>query len=186
MSLTLIIGPMMAGKTFELVKRASAFNSITNKKALFILPTLDTRDLDKYISSHFNFFSSLENIFDVIRIDSLENVNVENYEMICIDECQFFKDIYNVVKSWLFSMKNILVSGLSSDYKMRNFGEITDLISLTNEIVHLKAKCKKCYQETQTFSPACYTKRFDSENTNLILIGNGDEYESVCLKHYIN
>lgn len=184
MSFTLIIGPMMAGKTVELVKRTSTFKSVTNSKALFILPTIDTRDIDKYISSHFKFFNSLEDVFDVIRVETLESVNIENYQMICIDECQFFKNIHPILKKWLLQGKHIVAAGLAADYKMQPFGEMSELISLASEIVHLKASCKKCFQENKSHTPACYTRKLNTSNSLLIEIGDDDLYESVCFKHY--
>ena len=56
--------------------------------------------------------------------------------------------------------KTLYVSGLDGDYKQEKFGEILDLIPLSNTITKLHAFCAVCKNGT----PAYFTKRLINNN----------------------
>lgn len=188
MSLTLITGPMMSGKTSRIIEMASKHHASTNSRPLYLLSYVDTRDPEEYISSHFKHFKSLNLFVDVKRITNLEEItdqDLEEITMICIDEVQFLNNIYETIKKWLLMGIKIVVGGLSGDYRMKSFGEIKELIPLCNKIVLLHSFCKECYQNDKIQVPAYYTKRI-TDDTEEILIGGSQQYTPVCLKHSQN
>jgi thymidine kinase len=103
--LELIIGPMCSGKSSELIKRIRLFNVI-NKKVLVIKPYIDNRYAENKIVSH------NQESYDCIVLkilDELENIN--NYNVIIIDEGQFFNDLKKTVINWLDQYNlNIIVA----------------------------------------------------------------------------
>lgn len=185
---------MCAGKTSEMVRRASQYFFVTGKKALLVTCDLDTRNPTERLSSHFPFFANLNELFDIVTFgkDELRQVNTLNtskYSCVCIDETQFFTDLWNVINE--LTRHNIVIcSGLNSDYRKKPFGEFNELFSLADEKVECRAHCVLCLEQGK-FETATHTKRKVSkqyslsEDTVEIEIGGVDVYEPVCSTHWI-
>ena len=104
--LELILGPMFSGKSSELIKRYRLYKCL-NKEILFINHVSNTRynnnDL-KSIITHDNI-----KINNCISVNILDTINIEykslldKTDVILIEELQFFKDAYEVIK---YSMDN--------------------------------------------------------------------------------
>ena len=169
-TLNLIIGPMFSGKTTELLRIAKRLQSI-NLKVLLLNYFEDTRYSDSDMKTHDN--DGLPCKF----IRHFDNLNYDNYDVICINEAQFFNKLVPFCKNVLSKNKTLYVSGLDGDYKQEKFGEILDLIPLCDSIKKLHAFCKICKDGTH----ANFTKRLVT-NKNQKLIGT-DEYIPVCRKH---
>ena len=100
MSLELVIGPMFSGKSTKLIRKIQLAKSI-NKKVLVIKPLIETRYGENKLSSH-----SLE--YELCQSSStLETFSndVPNYDLIVIDEGQFFSDLKNYVIKWCEQFK---------------------------------------------------------------------------------
>ena len=69
--------------------------------------------------------------------------------------------------------KIIIVSGLSGTYKMEPFDTMSKLISIADEIIHVKSVCTSCHED------ASFTLR-TSTSTDLVDIGGSDSYRPVC------
>lgn len=169
-TLNLIIGPMFSGKTTELLRIAKRLQSI-NLKVLLLNYFEDTRYSDLEMKTHDN--DGLPCKF----IKHFDNLNCDSYDVIFINEAQFFNRLIPFCKSILFKNKTLYVSGLDGDFKQEKFGEILDLIPLCDSITKLHAFCKVCKDGT----PAHFTKRLVTNKTQK-LIGT-DEYIPVCRKH---
>lgn len=168
--LHLIIGPMFSGKTTELLKIANRLKSI-NSNILVINYEEDKRYSEYNVSTH-----------DLVQIPctftkNLLDLNIDNYEIICINEGQFFEDLVEFCDKSILLNKKIYISGLDGDINQNKFGNIIDLIPKCNTIVKLNAFCKIC--KDGTLAP--FTKRI-IENKKIKLIGT-DEYIAVCRKH---
>lgn len=166
--LSIIIGPMFSGKSSELIRRVKRAK-IGKKKVLVLKPIIDTRYSVSRIESHDGLAIDCINSELSLNIFSIN----ENYDLIAIDEAQFFKGLYNFVKKQLNLKKEIIVAGLDGDYRRKKFGEILDLIPLSNEVIKLSAICNKCGKE------AYYTFRKTNEEKQVI-IGEKDIYEARC------
>lgn len=177
---------MCAGKTLEMVRKASQYFSVSHKKALLVTCSVDTRNPTERLSSHFPFFSKLNELFDIITLDKselhqLKYLSLEQYSCVCIDETQFFEDLWNNISELV--VKHIVIcSGLNSDYLKKPFGEFNDLFSLANEKVECRAHCTKCLELGHTETATHTKKKISSEA--LVEIGGTDIYEPVCLKHW--
>lgn len=186
MPLILIYGPMFAGKTTRMIEKASQYFSKENKKSLLVTCDVDTRDPIKRISSHFKFFTLLEDLFDVITLGKdnlnslLSEMDLSKYSSICIDETQFFTKIWENINN--ISQNNIVIcSGLKANFEKKPFGEFNDLFSLADETIECKALCGKCKNEI--LLNATHTRKIINDDS-LILIGGKDVYEPVCSKHF--
>jgi len=169
-TLNLIIGPMFSGKTTELLRIAKRLQSI-NLKVLLLNYYEDTRYSNSEMSTHDK--DGLPCTF----IKHFDNLNYDEYDVICINEAQFFSKLVPFCKKVLSKNKTLYVSGLDGDYKQEKFGEILDLVPLCDTITKLNAFCKICKDGTA----AHFTKRLVTNKTQK-LIGT-DEYIPVCRTH---
>ena len=173
--LELIIGPMFAGKSCELIRRIRILK-VLNKKYIVVSPRIDDRYDNNMIVSH-NFDKE-----QCIKLNNLQDIYSHdlNIDTIFIDEGQFFSDLI-VVKDLVETYNiNVIVSGLIGDSNRKQFGQIVDLLPLADNIVTLKAMCLLCMDGTH----GIFSHR-KQKITDQILIGEKDTYSSLCRKHYL-
>lgn len=170
--LHLIVGCMFSGKTSELLKIANRYNSIRTSVILINFEE-DKRYSSTEIKTHDLYSINLPTLF----VKKLNDCDVDNYEIICINEAQFFPDLIDFCKILLTKNKKIYISGLDGDFKQEIFGDILYLIPLCNTITKLNAYCKICNNSTLAY----FTKRI-SDNKDQKLIGT-NEYIPVCRNH---
>ena len=180
MSLTIIMGPMFAGKSTELVRRIKSSNS----PKLVINHVMDSRYAKTHIATHdgkqiqCTSMEKLEEIFTNYHNYNL--YQLDDVAEIYIDEAQFFTDLYDVVRDLVLNCrKTVIISGLDGDFQMRPFSKskMLDLIPLASEIIKLHATCYKCD------NPAWYSKRLITSDEQ-ILVGTSSLYQPSCLLHH--
>jgi thymidine kinase len=165
--LTLIIGPMFAGKTCTLLNYERRFN-ITKKPYIIVTHKSDARYSTSNLTSH-DGNSSLKNI---INIEHLLDIKIdEGIQGIIIDEGQFFNDLEQFCIK--YKNKDIIVAGLSGDYKQEGFQNILTLVSKADKIIHITSICSVCGKD------AAFTKRV-IESEERILVGSNECYEPRC------
>jgi thymidine kinase len=177
-TLDIILGPMFAGKSSELIKRIRKLKTL-NKNYMVIKPCVDNRYSSNHVVSHDNIRENCV-CFDTIR-NFIEMVDLNNVDTIFIDEGQFYSDLFEGVIH-LIEVRNIniVVVGLDGDFNRNKFGQILDLIPYSNTCVKLNALCMECNDGTE----AAFTIRVTG-NIDQVLVGN-NEYKAVCRNHYIN
>lgn len=171
----IIVGPMYSGKSTELIRRCSTYESI-DMDVVIINHNIDTRCGEAEVSTHGKTTHNAiktESLLD-IKFDEIPNV-------IGIDEAQFFKDLKEFVLSLEKYKCIIIIAGLDGDYMRRPFGQILECVPLANKITKLTAMCSVCKDGTY----ASFTKKVDWSNEDLISIGGKEKFISVCRKHYI-
>lgn len=173
--LHLIIGCMFSGKTTELLRIAKRLKSIGQSVAL-INYVEDTRYSTTDVTTHDKCScADIESHYT----NDLDTLDDRNYQVICINEAQFFTGLKTFCIELLKRSKIVYVSGLDGDFKQQPFGEILELIPLCNTITRLHAFCKVC----RNGNPAYFTKRLtDSKEQKLI---GTDEYIPVCREHLL-
>ena len=117
--LHIIFGCMFSMKTTKMVETLTNYSVITNTKALIINHVFDTRDIANKISTHNPLFKGLPSNIHVISSKNLSEVNIDEYNVIGIDEMQFFEDLYEVVLNWVSKGKHIIAAGLNGSAKKR-------------------------------------------------------------------
>ena len=118
----LIIGPMFAGKSTELIRRLNIYAEL-GLKTLYVNSSLDKRS-DQVFSTHNPAIGKIGNI-DSKKLENLFDVNFESYDVIGIDEGQMFSGLKNYVKNYADNYgKKLIVAGLNGDYLRQPFGEI--------------------------------------------------------------
>jgi thymidine kinase len=176
--LELIIGPMYAGKSTELIRKINIYKCL-NKKIAIINHSLNNRYGSNNITTH-----NKEQVNDCIIIKKLSEINKEilnNVDIIIIEELQFFEDAYDNIIDWCDILgKTVIAAGLDGDFERKPFGDVLRLIPHANKIKKLNALCKKCGNGTL----ANFTKKIINDNKKT-LVGSDGIYEAVCRKHYL-
>ena len=178
----LIIGPMFASKSTELIRLANRYKCI-KKNILAINHKLNNRYGHQTITTHDKTV-----LDDCIITDNLASIKTKyselykNADIILIEELQFFEDAFDfVTTSADIDHKIVIAAGLSGDFQREPFGDVMRLIPHAESVIKLSALCKFCGDGT----PAYFTKRLvDSDEKTLV--GHNDKYEPVCRKHFLS
>lgn len=178
--LTVIVGPMFAGKTTELIRIIQRYR-VLNKNVFVLNHASDTRyaTVGGAIATH---------VGSTLAAHSVESLGEEGAyapegtDLVVIDEAQFFPDLVEGVASWLdsFPHLDIVVAGLNGDARQRPFGHVLELIPLADEVIHLTALCLRCNDGT----PAHFSVRKpDADSGGTVQVGGADAYMAVCRAH---
>ena len=163
---------MFSGKTSELYRRYKRYE-LAGKKCVLIKYINDIRyDNDKVVTH--------DNIkYDAIKSGNLKDIEqiISQYEVICIDEIQFFIDAAEYCDKWANEGKIIEVCGLNGDYKKEAFEQISLLIPKIEGITYLTAIDKNTGEE------ASFTKRIIESNERE-LIGGKETYIACSRETY--
>lgn len=207
MSLEIEYGPMFAGKSTALISKLTRYADV-GLKCVYVNHSKDirlTESSDQVVSTHNSTFQKLSHKIQGVKVSYIWDVNVEGKDVIGIDEGQFFYDkeqiyldakgdvmdrkyIYDetieTIRRWVlvFNLK-VIIASLDSDYKLRPFGCIHQLIGLCGKsgITKHVAICVKCDPMDRADAP--YTMKIAGEDS-IIDPGGADKYVPVCPKCY--
>jgi thymidine kinase len=133
------------------------------------------------------------------KLDEMYNI-CEEYDVIGIDEGQFFEKIEILAEYLANKGKVVYIAALSGNYKREMFLNIIPLISKSDKILHLTSICVNCLKEA-SFTDKSIGKLGgikDNENRSINLdvssedgfeeyvIGGSDIYMALCRKCYID
>jgi thymidine kinase len=168
----LIIGPMFSGKTTTLLTKYRRY-MIAGKKVLLVKNDRDTRYDVKKISTHDGV------TVDAICCNKLSKLDedISKFEVICIDEIQFYPDAVKYVDKWANMGLVVIASGLNGTFERKPFEVISQLIPMVENITFLTAVCKK------TGMDAVFSKRLSNDKSE-ILIGGEDLYQATSRRIY--
>lgn len=172
MSLSLYFGPMFSEKTSTLIKEYNKYK-ILDKRIVIINHVSDTRYSQSDVISNHNRIT-----LNAIKANQIKDINLTGFDVILIDEAQFFSDLYESTLSLIKNKKIIIIVGLDGNSNQGKFGQILDLIPYADHAVKLRALCSVCKDGTE----APFTKRTTSEKAE-VLIGSSDIYQAVCRRH---
>ena len=74
---------------------------------------------------------------------------LKSYDVIGIDEGQFFPDLVEVCEKLALLKKTVIIAALNGDFRMEPFPIISKLISKCDKIKLLKAYCFHCHQDAK-------------------------------------
>lgn len=178
MSLHVILGPMFSGKTSKLLEIYEQC-VLSNISILVINHSSDLRYSDTMLSTHNKKMipcKLVQHLEDIPALDVAEDV-------ILINEGQFFDDLYDWVKKLVeHHNKKIYVCGLDGDSNRNRFGQMLDLIPISDKVTKLRSLCSICKNGTK----APFTLRTTTNNNEQILIGSDDCYKPVCRNCYLS
>ncbi|KPA78300.1 putative mitochondrial thymidine kinase [Leptomonas pyrrhocoris] len=171
----LVIGPMFAGKTTELMRRVK--REIHAHHSCFVIKySKDTRYDVRNIASHDQV--TLRAQAAVTKLLEVQE-KWRKFDVLAIDEGQFFCDLVDFCNTAADAGKIVMVSALDGDYRRRPFGQICELIPYCESVDKLSAVCMICHER-----PASFTRR-TVHAEQLELIGGADMYIATCRECYM-
>lgn len=178
--LTLLIGCMFAQKTTELLRRIRRYKSI-GYNVLVVNYAEDTRYGTNQIISHDTDATTAHSA--MLLEDVKAEVESGKYNVLVIDEGQFFKDLFKYVTLWSDTLPiHIIVSGLDGDSERRPFGDILKLVPYAEKVERLSAFCAICKDGTSGH----FSKYVAGKKDSQVEIGGADRYLPVCRKHFLD
>ena len=162
--INLILGCMFSGKTSELINRYNRY-TLGGKKCIMIKYQHDVRyDVEQAVTHDGIKVKALRCQY----LYELDNV-INDYDVICIDEIQFYKDAHIVCDIWANKGKIVEACGLNGTFERKPFEVISKMLPLVSHIEYLTAICK------QTGKHGLYSQRTSNETAEEV-IGGEDKY----------
>lgn len=175
-SIALVIGPMFAGKTTELMRRVKR-EVFAKKRCCIVKYSHDNRYDADNVATHDD--QVLTATFSISKLAELEK-KWKDYDVVAIDEGQFFPDLLPFCCNAADVGKHVIVCALDGDFLRKPFGSVCDLIPHCEEVMKITAICMNCHEKD-----ACFTMRTVS-STEQELIGGANAYAAVCRDCYSN
>ena len=159
-----IVGPMFAGKTTEMLRRIDRAE-LGRKRCIVMKYNKDQRYSVEKVSTHD------ENMHEALPCaELLPHLNTcLAYDVIGVDEGQFFPDIVEFSEKLANFGKTVIVAALDGTFQRRPFGHVLELMSKCETITKLTAVCKV------TGGDAAFSKRIVN-STDIELIGGSESY----------
>ena len=171
-----IVGPMFAGKTEELIRRVKRMD-YAKKNYLVFKPAIDTRYSKTEIVSHNK--KALKAI-SISHGSDIKRHLKKDTQAVVIDELQFFDDsLLKYVKELADQGYRVICAGLDTDFRGEPFGVVGPILAISEQVTKLTAICCVCGAEatkTQRIiegQPAYY-------DDPTILVGEKESYEARC------
>ena len=172
-----ICGSMFSGKSEELLRRIKR-GVIAKQNVLLFKPSIDNRYEENKVSTHNG------NSYESVNIDKAEQIydyiNDKKYDIIGIDEVQFFDDkIVEVINKLADDGVRVIVAGLDMDFKAEPFHPMPEIMAISEMVTKLHAVCNKCGKEASRSQrlingePAKY-------DDPIAVIGASESYEARC------
>lgn len=172
-SIELILGPMFSGKSTELMRRLKRYQ-VAQYKVMIVKYAKDVRYDEEGIATHCGM--KIPATVSATKLEQItSNILKEDYDVIGIDEGQFFPDVVLWAEEMANEGKVVVVAALDGTFQRKPFGDILSLVPLAEEVTKLKAVCMNCFEE------AAFSKRITSDDEGKVeVIGGADKYMAVC------
>ena len=164
-----IFGPMFSGKTTELLRRIRRY-TIATRDCIVLKYHRDTRysEADEAVT-HDKQSVCAKPCATLAEMHAL----VQSFDVVGIDEGQFFPDLLQYADSWANAGKIVIVAALDGTFQRKPFGSVLSLVPLAESVTKLHAVCMMCYHDTP------FSRRLTTE-TEVEVIGGADKYIAVC------
>ena len=147
---------MFSGKSTELIRRLQRFK-IARYECLIVKYANDKRYTDgDEISTHDKRMVPAVSSTTLNDLKSQYNI-IEDYEVIGIDEGQFFPDVVEFSEEMADLGKTVIIAALDGTYQRKGFANILDLVPLAEHVIKLTAVCMICFED------GSYTKRITED-----------------------
>jgi len=190
-SCKLRIGPMFSGKTSAVVQEGTTLADI-GMEVMYINHSDDIRSTtskSKNMTTHHSTKKSLSDKIDTISTKKLSKINIDKYDVIIVDEAQFFNDLEVTVRHWVLELNKIVyVASLDGDFNMKSFGQVKELLCIADDVKKFSAKCMSCIKKSSPKTrintvPAPFTGKIGG---NIVGpqkdVGGSDKYMALCMK----
>jgi len=172
----LIFGPMFSGKSTELIRRLKRYQ-VAQYEVLIVKYAKDVRYDEAGIATHCGQKLPAVSVTDLKELTA----KAEGFDVIGIDEGQFFGDIVGWCETMANKGKIVVVAALDGTFQRKPFCDILSLVPLAENVTKLSAVCMNCFQD------AAFSKRISSvDGEKVEVIGGADKYMAVCRSCYFS
>jgi thymidine kinase len=197
----LIVGPMLSGKTEEMIRRINRYQIANLPTAIFIPEGSrrygTSRSGLQYEGAIHEVFRTREGIkkivIETVR-GKLNAVGIDEIELFLLRDLIEDSQDRNIpyIATGIRILNdygvNVIANGLNRNFRGEPFGEIGYLMAMADSITTVKGVCEVCKKEKKT-TPSTYTRRMiDNKparhDDKLIRIGSTDLYQTVCKDHH--
>jgi len=172
-TLTVICGPMFAGKTTELQRRVQDARA-TGGSVLVVKPERDTRYASDAIVTHTGARIPARNARDAADILRLVDAAPTPPFLVAIDEIHFFaSEAVATVDTLLARGISVVVSGCDVDHFGELFAPFDELMPRADDIARIHGTCARCG------APSTHSERLVAA-TERIIVGGKNEFIATC------
>jgi len=181
------LGCMKSMKTSLSIQRLVTLSDL-GYKCLYINHSLDVRPNltgNGMISTHQFSHLDLPSTVTCVKTDMLSKIDITGYDVIQVDEAQFYPDV-DVIRSWVEeSNKPVYITALDGDFNRVPFNNgVLNLIPFSDSMTMHTSVCERCLKVKSKVTPARFTNRLVPSDEE-ILIGGSDVYQVSCRDCYI-
>lgn len=194
--ISLILGPMMCGKSTELHRRVRRLR-VAKVSCCVISHCANERDGLTHSRTHDDFtldlsgsFNSMEEFYTTYYTEAL--ATPKPIQVVAIDEGQLFHDI----EPWVTRLANegvsVIIAACDRLVTGKPFGAVSQLVHNAEDILKLKAICALCQADNAIFAQRRdipLRQQFDPEESarlSVVVTGGASLYMSVCQKCLVN
>lgn len=169
----LYVGCMYAGKSDNVIRELKKWKPHpANVRCIMLKPAEDIRYSDTHVCTHDGVRYPAKSVATLAEI---EDDLVQNYDVIGIDEGQFFPDLAEVVVRLAdVHQKKVYVAALDTTWEREPWPQVVKLCPQATSVHKVHAICQRCGS-----SHGIFTQR-TSGGTQLVEIGASNSYISVC------
>lgn len=180
--LTVLMGCMFAQKTTELIRRIRRYQSI-GYSVLVVNHSTDTRYGTACVASHDRAQERAVAVSALTEVDAA--VTSGDYQVVVVDEGQFFDDLFACVTRWVDQYPvHVVVAGLDGTAAREPFGDILRLVPHAEEVERLTAFCAVCRDGTAAMFSQFLGAPVAS-SASPVAVGAAEMYRPVCRRHYL-
>ncbi|BCT22575.1 thymidine kinase [Carp edema virus] len=176
--LTLLGGPMGAGKTTELIRRVKYYRGI-GKNVVCLKSIIDNRydtPGEVYIKTH-----DMKKIPALHIREILDQIGyILSADVVVIDELQFYITVKNIVFNLMKINKTIIFTGLVSTHDLDPLLSATLILPYATEVVILNSSCTFC--ENKAYYISTKKDKFYSSSMSSGIT----DWDVCCFKHHYN
>ncbi len=170
--LTLVVGPMFAGKTTYLINQ---IKKLKTGRVLVVKPKIDTRYFKNKLVSHDRQTNAAVIVDQADHQALLSFYKDQPFEHLVIDEVNFWQpQIIWPQFAYLLSRKvNVWAAGTEYDFRLVDFGATKFLVGKADKVIRLFAVCEGCGGQADLSY-----RKFRSNKQ--VIVGGGDLYGACC------
>ena len=178
--LELLIGPMFSGKSTALTHRIERYR-LSKQRCVVLKWSEDVREKEtvETLMTHGGYKVAC------IRVQRLMDFvpNYDKYDVIGIDDAQFFKDIERFCDLVVdIGKKTVIAAGLDADFRRNPFPNIINLIPKAEKVKKFSAICVLC--GTKAYFSAKLSK-YKFNECDVIDVGGEEKYTVLCRQCYL-
>ena len=172
-AITTYTGPMRSGKSGLLIMEYNRARSV-GKKILALKPEIDNRFGKNTIASR---DSEEKDKIPATCIRDLKDIAQYDAEIYFVDEAQFLFGDVGIISEMACHGKEFYIAGLDMTSEGKPFGVMSDILSISDEVVKRTARCAICGCKNARYSFFLGGKKGDIE------IGDKN-YIPLCRPHW--